>query len=446
MSTFIGQLIGFAVVAWLVWRYVMPPARQLVTARQQTLGNQLNESAEATRRLADAEDAHAKAVEEAKGKAQQVIEQARTDSQRSAEQLRAQADAEAERVKARGAQHVQLRHAQLVRQLRQDVGAQSVRRAGELVREHVSGRQAQSATVDRMLDDLDAMAPSEAAVVEDPAIRRLRSASREALRNVLDRFDEVAQGLDGHQVSSLSDDLAAVANLLIRQTSLTRHLADPAGDPSPKLNLLEEVLAGQIGDPALEVCKSAVSGRWSADSDLVDAIEHVSLLALLVRAEREGAVDQVEEQLFRFGRILDAQPRLTTRLSDYTAPAPGRVQLLNDVLEGSLGVNALTAQLLSQTVELLHARRVDEAVMELAELAVARRGEVVAHAVAAAELSDAQERRLTEVLTRIYGHPVSVVLQINSNLLGGLNVRVGDEVIDGTLSSRLAAASAQLPD
>ena len=50
------------------------------------------------------------------------------------------------------------------------------------------------------------------------------------------------------------------------------------------------------------------------------------------------------------------------------------------------------------------------------------------------------------MLTRIYHHPVSVQLNIEPALLGGLSVAVGDEVIDGTLSSRLAAAEIKLPD
>ncbi|EUA50068.1 ATP synthase delta (OSCP) subunit [Mycobacterium xenopi 3993] len=70
----------------------------------------------------------------------------------------------------------------------------------------------------------------------------------------------------------------------------------------------------------------------------------------------------------------------------------------------------------------------------------------MAHVSAAAELGDAQRTRLTEILTRIYGHPVTVQMQIEPKLLGGLAISVGDEVIDGTLSSRLAAAENQLPD
>jgi ATP synthase F0 subunit b len=445
MSTFIGQLVGFAVIVFLVVRYVVPPVRRMMANQQENVRKQLEDSAEAKKRLAEAEKAHEKAVEQAKAEAKHVTEEARVDAQRIVEQLHAQADAEVERIKVQGAQQVQLLRAQLVRQLRGDLGVESVRRAGELIREHVSDADAQAATVDRFIDELDAMAPSEA-VIEDRATARLRSASRESLAALVTKFDEVTADLGADQLSSVADDLASVAKLLARESILTRHLADPADDPAPKVGLLETLLEGKVGDTALELLKAAVSGRWSSDANLVDAVEHVARLALLVRAEREDIAGDVEEQLFRFGRILDAQPRLATLLSDYSAPAEGRVKLVRDVLESGSGVNAATVQLLSQTIELLRGERADEAVLDLAELAVARRGEVVAHVSAAANLSDAQRTRLTEVLTRIYGHPVSVQLHVNPELLGGLNIAVGDEVIDGTLSSRLLAAETKLPD
>jgi len=167
---------------------------------------------------------------------------------------------------------------------------------------------------------------------------------------------------------------------------------------------------------------------------------------LLVRAEREEVAGDVEEQLFRFSRVLDAQPGLATLLGDYSAPAEGRVKLLRDVLGSGSGVNATTVQLLSQTVELLRGERADEAVLELAELAWPAEARWLRTFSAAADLSDAQRTRLTEVLTRIYGHPVSLQLHIIPQLLGGLNIAVGDEVIDGTLSSKLAAADTKLPD
>jgi len=115
-------------------------------------------------------------------------------------------------------------------------------------------------------------------------------------------------------------------------------------------------------------------------------------------------------------------------------------------LDRASGSNATAGSLLTQTVELLHGERADEAVQDLAQLAVTRRGEIVAHINAAADLSDGQRRRLTEILTRIYHTPVSLQIAVNPELLGGLSVAVGDEVIDGTLASRLAAAATKLPD
>lgn len=443
MSTFIGQLIGFAVIVAIIWRYVVPPLKNMMANQKEAVRTQLDESAKAGQRLADADKHHAKRVEEAKAEAKRIVEEARTDAQGITEQLRAQADVEVERIKVQGQQQVQLLRAQLIRQLRQDLGSESVRRAGEMVRAHVSDSQAQSATVDRFLDDLDSMAP---AAFTPETGSELRSASRAAQAAVVAKFDEVAKDLSVDALANLADDLAAVAGLLIREPILARHLAEATGEVDAKKRLIHQLLDGKVGDNTLTLLETAASVRWSLTEDLVDAVEHIARLALLVRAERDNQADEVEEQLFRFTRILDQQPRLTSLLGDYAAPAEGRIELLRKVLGDGSGANATATTLLVQTVSLLRGSRADEAVLALAQLAVARRGEVVAQVSAAAELSGEQRTRLTEVLTRIYNHPVSVQLNVDPELLGGLSVAVGDEVIDGTLSSRLAAAVTKLPD
>jgi ATP synthase F0 subunit b/ATP synthase F1 delta subunit len=446
MSTFIGQLAGFGVILLLVWRYVVPPVRKMMADRQNTVRQQLADAAAAADRLAEASQAHDKARADGRAEAKRITEEAHADAERIAEQLRAQADVEVERVKVQGAKQVELLRAQLVRQLRQDFGAESVRRAGELVRGYVAEPPQQSATVDRFLDDLDAMAPSKTDV-QYPVAANMRSASREALDSVMQRFGETTKSLDDRGLSTLADELTSVAALLDRETVVTRYLTQPAEDAAPRVRLLERLVSDKVGEHALEILKTAVSQRWSANNDLIDAVELVLRNALLTRAEHGGSLDEVEDQLFWFSRILDAQPRLSILLGDYEAPADSRVQLLRKVLEGaSTTVNPIAADLLSKTVELLRGRPAEEAVLTLAEVAVARRGEVVAHVSAAAELSDTQQERLSQVLSRVYGHPVTVQMQLDPELLGGLSISVGDEVIDGTLSSRLASAETQLPD
>ncbi|MCV7078320.1 F0F1 ATP synthase subunit B/delta [Mycobacterium szulgai] len=446
MSTFIGQLVGFAAIVLLVWRYVVPPVRRLMTARQETVRQQLKDSADAAKRLTESTTAHSKAVQTAKEEAERLVEEAKADAERITEQLQAQAEVEAERIKVQGDRQVELLRAQLTRQLRLELGHESVRQAGELVRNYIADDQQQSATVDRFLDELDEMAP-QAVDVEYPLQAKMRSASRRALAGLVGRFDTIAKDLDTNGLSTLADELVSVAKLLDNEIVVTRYLTVPAEDSAPRVKLIERLLNGKVGDATLDVMRAAVSERWSANSDLVDAIEHVSRQALLEVAERDGKVDEVEDQLFRFSRILDAQPRLGILLGEYTSPAEGRVGLLRKVLESSSArVNPVVVSLLSHTVELLRGEPAEEAALFLAEVAVARRGEVVAQVSAAAELSDAQRTRVTDVLSRIYGHPVAVQLQIDDELLGGLLISVGDEVIDGTLKSRLAAAEAQLPD
>ena len=444
MSTFIGQLIGFAVIVWIIMKFVVPPIRRLMADQKEAVRIQLEESAAAAKRLAEADQHHARKVEEGRADARHVVEEAREDSVRITDQLRAQADVDAERIKAQGGQQISLLRAQTIRQLRGELGTEAVRRATDLVRAHVADPQAQAATVDRFLDELEGMAP--AAFAPEVGASGMRSSSRDALNALVERFNSLAGSLSPDQLSALADELTSVDKLLLGEPILARHLAEATGETAAKQQMLARLLGTRVGPNTLEVLNTAVSVRWSRTGDLVDAVEHVARLALLVRAERENQAEAVAEQLFRFDRVLNTEPRLTALLSDFSRPGAERVSLLSNVLDRAGGTNPTAAALLAQTVELLRGERADDAVEDLAELAVAHRGEIVAEVAAAAELTDAQRRRLTAVLTRIYHHPVSVQLSVEPELPGGLSVAVGDEVIDGTLSSRLGAAVTKLPD
>jgi len=446
MSTFLGQLVGFALIVYLVARYAAPPVRRLMVARQDTVRHQLDDSVAAASRLTESTTAHTKAVGDAASEAERLVDEARIDASRITEQLQAQAGVEAQRIKAQADRQVELLRSQLTRQLRLELGHESVGQARELVRDHVSDAAQRAATVDRFLGELDAMAPG-SADVHNPLAASLHSASRQALRTVSDRFGTLAANLDSAGLSTLSAELASVAKILVSEPVLARHLTAPSEDAGPRVRLVESLLTGKVGDATLDVLRSAVSQRWSAHSDVIDAVEYVSQQALLEVAERENTVDEVEDQLFRFSRLLDAQPRLASLLGDESAGAERRVGLLRTVLKNAGGqVNPIAATLLSQTVELLRGAPAETSMKNLAEAAVARRGEIVAQVRAAADLTDAQRARLAGVLGRIYGHPVSLQQQVDPDVLGGLLISVGDEVIDGTLSSRLAAAEAQLPD
>lgn len=446
MSTFIGQLIGFGVIVYLVVRYVVPPVRRAMTAQQNAVRQHLEDSASAAKRLAESTTAHTKAVEAAKAEAAKVVAQGKADAERITEQLAAQSLLDAERVLVGGSRQVDLLRTQLTRQLRHELGHESVREAAELVRGYVADPAHQAGTVDRFLDEIDAMAPS-VVEVKSPLLATLRSASRAAVLNVTGTYTELAATLDSAQLSLIADELVSVAELFEDQDIIARYLTQPSDDPQPRIQLLDRLVSGKVADATLSVLKAAVTQRWSVSTDLIDCLEHISRQALFDVAEQAGQISEVEDQLFRFSRLLDAQPRLAILLGDYTTPAEGRISLLDNVLSAAAEqANPITVTLLAHTIGLLRHQSASDAVVFLTQVAVARRGDVIAQVSAAADLTPAQRTRVGQILSRIYGHPVTVHLEINPDLLGGLAIAVGDEVIDGTLASRLAAAEAHLPD
>ncbi|MEI7890275.1 MAG: F0F1 ATP synthase subunit B/delta, partial [Actinomycetes bacterium] len=182
MSTFIGQLIGFGVIVLILMKYAAPPVRKLMIAQQEAVRTQLQESAKAAQRLADADSFHAERIELGRVEARQIVDEASADSVRVAELLRLQAEAESERLKGYGDQQVIQLRAQRIRELRAQLGSDALRRAGEIVRERVTDPQERSATVDRFLDELEAMAP--VAVAPELSPSELRPASRDALAAV----------------------------------------------------------------------------------------------------------------------------------------------------------------------------------------------------------------------------------------------------------------------
>jgi F-type H+-transporting ATPase subunit delta len=271
----------------------------------------------------------------------------------------------------------------------------------------------------------------------------LQAASREAMAAAEARLDARIASATGADLQQLGDELFAVTGLLVEQRSLRRLLADPSSPEEARGGLLERVLGQQVSAATLDVAKGLVGARWSRPGDLVSAFESLARQALLAVAEKDGSLDDVEDELFRFGRVLDREPQLGNLLADTTAPLDGRLALLEQLVGGK--VSPVTAVLLRQSVRLPRDKHLDVVCEELADLAAARRDRSVARVTTPVALSPEQEQKLTDSLTRLYGRPISLQVELEPRLLGGLVVQVGGEVIDGSVASKLASARRALP-
>ncbi len=164
MAEWIGEFVGFIVVLYVLWRYVVPPVRKIMKSQQDLVARQVADGKKASERLAAAEKQYGEALAEARTEAAKIRDQARADGQRIVEEMRAQAEREIERIKQRGEEDLATQRQQVIRELRARIGRMSVESAGELVVRHVSTDTKRRATVDRFLDELETMAAPEGTV------------------------------------------------------------------------------------------------------------------------------------------------------------------------------------------------------------------------------------------------------------------------------------------
>jgi F-type H+-transporting ATPase subunit delta len=271
----------------------------------------------------------------------------------------------------------------------------------------------------------------------------MQASSRESLGIVRQQLDEATAGADAGQLRQLGEDLSAVVGVLARQRVLLRHLADSSADDASRGGLAGVLFEGKVSAPAVRTLQAVVTQRWSSPGDLVDAVELLARQAVLAAAEAENTLDETEDELFRFGRVVESAHELRTLLADRSVGADRRLELLHSVLDGKVGPD--TMALLTQVVRAPRGRSLEVAIGQLAEQAAERRQRTVAQVRAAAPLTPEQEDRLARVLSQIYGRTMSVQVDVDPEVLGGLVVRVGDEVIDGSIASRMADASRGLP-
>ncbi len=266
----------------------------------------------------------------------------------------------------------------------------------------------------------------------------MQATSRESLAALRGTLDGLVDTLDTQATLQLADDLFAVASLLDSEIGLRRTLGDAAAPASARAELLKRLLTGKVGDNAVDVSTSAAAQSWSVPGDLVDALIEAARQSALAGAEKDQSIDRVEDELFRFSRILEANGDLEQALGDINKLVDARVKLLDDLLADK--VSPVTKQLVTKTVATPRGQSVFGGVENLVELAAKRRARSVAIVTSPVPLSAEQERRLSDTLRKVYGREIAISVDVDRSVLGGLRVQVGDDLIDGTVSNRLSDA------
>lgn len=267
----------------------------------------------------------------------------------------------------------------------------------------------------------------------------MRGASADSLATLVDALEaSVATGADAGRIA---DDLFGVAAMLRREPALRRVATDVSVAPEAKGNLVRGILGDRLEAASSELVARAVTLRWAATVDLGYALEHVGVVAAVKAAEQAGEADALEDELFGFERLVSENPQLRDALSDPARSETDKRRLLEDLLGGR--ATASLARLAGQAVSGTH-RTVAVAIEEYQKIAAEHRNRLVATVLVARGLSEADQQRLHEALAEQYHRPVHLNVVVDPEVIGGMKVEIGDDVIDGTVASRLDEARRRL--
>lgn len=258
----------------------------------------------------------------------------------------------------------------------------------------------------------------------------------------LSKVEEVLEAHASLQPLKLAGELFALVDVLDHNGTLRRAVTDSSRDAAARQGIVNSVFDGKISSQAMAVLTNAVAQRWSEDSDLSDALERAAVLAVIASAQSRGGVDALDEvlnELLTFVRTVDSNAQAQEALSDHQASKEAKKKLAV-----ALGGPATTAEgvLLLERVGSnprgLHAARAAD---EFAEIIVKRQNRYIARVISAINLSQAQLERLGRALNAVYGRELKLDVSVDPAVLGGLRVQVGDEVIDGTVETRMSDLS-----
>lgn len=159
--------------------------------------------------------------------------------------------------------------------------------------------------------------------------------------------------------------------------------------------------------------------------------------ALFRVAEAEGALDRVEDELYRFARALEREVRLRDALTDLTLPVEHRAKMIEELLGDKASPH--TRNIISFVVQQGRARDLAAIIDALAETAAVERQRAIAEVRAAVPLDDAQQQKLKDALQKATGKAVELKVILDPSVVGGLVARVGDMVFDASVRRRLQA-------
>jgi len=252
------------------------------------------------------------------------------------------------------------------------------------------------------------------------------------------RLSSLDRMLDDSQVGdSFATEMFAVVDALEGSATLRRAVTDPGTPEGARRALVHGLLDGKVDKAVADLVAESATLRWAGGRTFAAALERQAVRGQLIVADRGGELDDTEDQLFRFARLVESNPELRNLLSDRAIELSKRQELVEGLLSGRATDPTIV---LAKRAVAARERTFGQTAEGYVTLAAAQKNRALATVRVAKPLSSDQHNRLRAALSKQVGRDVAIQEIVDPDVLGGMRVEIGDEVFEGTVSDRLEEA------
>lgn len=259
-------------------------------------------------------------------------------------------------------------------------------------------------------------------------------ATSEASLAVAEQGWEIILAQSAEQARTFGAQLYSVVDLLDSSPALRRALTDPSRSGEDKAQLVTNVWADSLHEDVVSLLTGMARSRWSQDGDFAEAVDSLATNSVLASAENSGRFDRVEDELFIVNRLLARERELRLALSNPDVPVAQRVELVRSLL--SQGAAPETLDIIERQVSTGRRDSLAQSLVRIMELAAERRRQG-GDCYGGRTPHPQQTTRISEMLRKAYGREVRVNVAVEPQVVGGMRIQIGDEVVDATVLSRL---------
>ncbi|NDK30328.1 F0F1 ATP synthase subunit delta [Nesterenkonia haasae] len=258
------------------------------------------------------------------------------------------------------------------------------------------------------------------------------SRSRASLKTLESELAETLTAAD----LAVAAELFTALDVLDGSAALRRSLTDPSRETAARVGVIRSLFSAGAQPATVKVLEAAVAQRWSKERDLGDAVESLAVTAVAAKAESRGlqGLEDLESALLSFRRTIAESHELQHALSEDQAP-PAAKQKLAGKLSSQASPEARL--LIDRAVTSPRGLRTSALIERFAAAIAARQDRWIAQVTVAKDLSSTYLDKLSASLDKYFGRELKLDVVVDPDVIGGIRVQVGDEVVDSTVAARL---------